>query len=139
MLNLLPSSWIPHHPTSGPEALYVSRLKSVRTKLHSYRPSKAQRQTRVRRRSSRRSQYFTSQDYKEVRKLIRKGLSPEQITGHLKAEGKRCFCYETIYQYIWRDKRNGGTLLKHLRCTQKRRRKRYSSYDSRGRVANKRI
>jgi len=104
----------------------------------SYRPSKAQRRTRARRRRSRRNQHFTPQDYKEVRKLIRKDWSPEQITGHLKDEGKRCFSHETIYKYIWRDKRNGGTLWKHLRCAQKRRRKRYNAYDSRGRLADKR-
>ena len=104
----------------------------------SYRPIKAQRRTRARRRRSRRNQHFTSQDYKEVRQLIRKDWSPEQISGHLKKEGKRCFSHETIYQYIWRDKRNGGTLWKHLRCAQKRRRKRYNAYDSRGRLADKR-
>lgn len=104
----------------------------------SYRPSKAQRRTRARRRRSRRNQHFTSQDYKEVRKFIRKDWSPEQITGHLKKEGKRCFSHETIYRYIWRDKRQGGTLWKHLRCAQKRRRKRYNAYDSRGRLADKR-
>lgn len=104
----------------------------------SYRPTKAQRRTRARRRRSRRNQHFTPQNYKEVRKLIRKDWSPEQITGHLKTEGKRCFSHETIYKYIWRDKRNGGTLWKHLRCAQKRRRKRYNAYDSRGRLADKR-
>lgn len=104
----------------------------------SYRPTKAQRRTRARRRRSRRNQHFTHQDYKEVRQLIRKDWSPEQITGHLKDEGKRCFSHETIYQYIWRDKRQGGTLWKHLRCAQKRRRKRYNAYDSRGRLVGKR-
>lgn len=104
----------------------------------SYRPIKAQRRTRARRRRSRRNQHFTTQDYKEVRKLIRKDWSPEQITGHLKNAGKRCFSHETIYKYIWRDKRSGGTLWKHLRCAQKRRRKRYNAYDSRGRLAGKR-
>jgi IS30 family transposase len=105
---------------------------------NSYRPSKAQRRTRARRRRSRRNQHFTQQDYKEVRKLLRKDWSPEQITGYLKCEDKRCFSHETIYRYIWRDKRNGGTLWKHLRCAQKRRRKRYNAYDSRGRLADKR-
>ena len=104
----------------------------------SYRPTKAQRRTRARRSRSRRNQHFTAQDYKEVRRLIRKDWSPEQITGHLKKEGKRCFSHETIYKYIWRDKRNGGNLWKHLRCAQKRRRKRYKAYDSRGRLADKR-
>jgi len=104
----------------------------------SYRPSKAQRRTRARRRRSRRNQHFTHQDYKIVRQLIRKQWSPEQITGYLKKEGLRCFSHETIYKYIWRDKRNGGTVWKHLRCAQKQRRKRYKAYDSRGRLVDKR-
>jgi IS30 family transposase len=63
----------------------------------SYRPTKAQRRTRARRRRSRRNQHFTPQDYKEVRKLIRKDWSPEQITGHLKTEGKHRF---SLAKYI---------------------------------------
>ena len=46
--------------------------------------------------------------------------------------------YETVYRYIWHDKRLGGDLWTHLRCANKRRRKRYSAYDSRGRRAGKR-
>ena len=49
-----------------------------------YRAEKAQRRTRARRRRSRRNQHFTEKDYAIVRQLLRKGWSPEQITGHLK-------------------------------------------------------
>lgn len=41
--------------------------------------------------------------------------------------------HETIYQYIWRDKENGGSLWTYLRQSTKQRRKRYNTYDSRGR------
>jgi hypothetical protein len=51
---------------------------------------------------------------------------------------KRRLSHETIYQYIWRDKANGGSLWRHLRQSSKQRRKRYKSYDSRGRLAEKR-
>ena len=104
----------------------------------SYRPIKAQRRTRARRRRSRRNQHFTEKDYTIVRQLLRKQWSPEQITGHLKRQGLRCFSHETIYRYIWRDKKKGGLLWKQLRCANKRRRKRYKAYDSRGRLADKR-
>ncbi|MDP0563356.1 MAG: hypothetical protein QS721_13945 [Candidatus Endonucleobacter sp. (ex Gigantidas childressi)] len=69
---------------------------------------------------------------------MHKQWSPEQITGYLKRIGVRCFSHEAIYRYIWRDKKKCGLLWKHLRCAQKRRRKRYKAYDSRGRIANKR-
>lgn len=47
-------------------------------------------------------------------------------------------CHETIYQNIWRDKKKGGSLWLELRQSNKQRRKRYSAYDSRGRLAGKR-
>jgi IS30 family transposase len=50
----------------------------------------------------------------------------------------RQISHETIYQYIWRDKANGGNLWTYLRQSPKRRRKRYRAYDSRGRLADKR-
>lgn len=45
--------------------------------------------------------------------------------------------YETIYQYLLYDKKKGGALYKHLRFVPKRRRKRYNSHDSRGRLDGK--
>lgn len=105
-----------------------------------YRPSKAQRRTRARRSRSRRNRHYTNSDFLLVRKLLRKKWSPEQITGHIKRfklMGRR-LSHETIYQYIWRDKAQGGNLWSHLRQSSKERRKRYKAYDSRGRLANKR-
>jgi IS30 family transposase len=51
---------------------------------------------------------------------------------------KRRMSHETIYQYIWRDKAQGGDLWRHLRQSSRQRRKRRNSYDSRGRLAGKR-
>jgi len=47
--------------------------------------------------------------------------------------------HETIYRWIWRDKECGGNLWRHLRGARKQRRKRYRSYDSRGRLAGKKL
>jgi IS30 family transposase len=71
--------------------------------------------------------------------MIREGFSPEQIVGRRKREGQRVMSHETIYRWIWRDKRCGGTLWMHLRGGRKRRRKRYGRYDSRGRLAGKKL
>ncbi|WP_036161342.1 IS30 family transposase [Marinimicrobium sp. LS-A18] len=103
-----------------------------------YRPSKAQRRTIARRRRSRRNSHYSDDDFKVVRKLLRKKYSPEQITGYLRRLNQPCFSHETIYLYIWRDKANGGNLWTHLRQSPKVRRKRYKAYDSRGRLADKR-
>jgi len=105
-----------------------------------YRASKAHRRTIARRRRSRRNRHYTYKDFALVRQLLRKKYSPEQIVGHIRRYKlmKRRMSHETIYQYIWRDKFEGGTLWKHLRQSSKQRRKRYKAYDSRGRLAAKR-
>lgn len=105
-----------------------------------YRPSKAQRRTKARRRRSRRNRHYTHDDFKLVRRLLRQKLSPEQIVGVIRRFSlmRRRLSHETIYQYIWRDKAEGGSLWQHLRQSPKQRRKRYKAYDSRGRLADKR-
>jgi IS30 family transposase len=47
--------------------------------------------------------------------------------------------HETIYRWLVADKELGGTLWRHLRCSRKQCRKRYGAYDSRGRLAGKRM
>lgn len=106
----------------------------------SYRPSKAQRRTRARRSRSRRNRHYSEADYALVRTLLQRQWSPEQISGYIRRHKlmERMISHETIYQYVWRDKANGGSLWLQLRQSQKQRRKRYRAYDSRGRLAEKR-
>lgn len=105
-----------------------------------YRHFEAGQMARGRRSRSRRNKHYTEDDFKLVRKLLRKQWSPEQIVGHIRRHKllERRMSHETIYQYIWRDKTEGGSLWEHLRQSSKQRRKRYKAYDSRGRLANKR-
>lgn len=70
-----------------------------------------------------------------VEKLLRQEWSPEQISGRLWKEQKICISHEWIYQHVLVDKRAGGDLYKHLRC-QKQRRKRYGTYNRRGKLLN---
>ena len=107
---------------------------------NAYRPSKAQRRTVARCRRSRRNRHYSHDDFKTVRWLLRKKLSPEQIAGFIRRFNlmDKRLSHETIYQYIWRDKAEGGDLWEHLRLSPKIRRKRYKAYDSRGRLADKR-
>jgi transposase, IS30 family len=103
-----------------------------------YRPSKAQERSNGRRSRSRRNLHFTVHDFARVDDLLRRQWSPEQISGHLSRVGQLTISHETIYRHVWRDKQAGGLLHTHLRGARKRRRKRYGSYDSRGRLASKR-
>ena len=103
-----------------------------------YRPALADDLARWRCSRSRRNQRFTDEDWDVVIEHLRMEWSPEQIAGRLSRDGSLCISHETIYRYIWRDKRRGGSRYKLLRQAGKKRRKRYGAYDSRGRLAGKR-
>lgn len=103
-----------------------------------YRPSKAIELTSGRRSRSRRNQQFGAIHYRRVRALLDRQWSPEQVSGHLRKHQLLSISHETIYRYIWADRRAGGNLYLQLRGARKRRRKRYGYYDSRGRLAGKR-
>ena len=62
--------------------------------------------------------------------------SPEQIAGRLKREG--CLIsHESIYRYVWANKRQGGSLYTHLRHHGKKYNKRSSVKTGRGRIPNR--
>ena len=103
-----------------------------------YRPQLADWYARGRRSHSRRNRRFTAAEWARVETLVRTDWSPEQIAGRLRLERILAISHETIYRYIWADKRGGGGLYRHLRGAQKLKRKRYGAYDSRGRLAGKR-
>lgn len=103
-----------------------------------YRPSKAASRTRNRRSRSRRNRRFSERDFRPVVSLLKQQWSPEQISGYLDLTGRLSISHETIYRYVWRDWSEGGVLYRELRGARKQRRKRYRSYDSRGRLPGKR-
>ena len=76
-------------------------------------------------------------DWQIVVGLLREGLSPEQISGRLRLEGRLAISHESIYRFIRRDKKRGGTLFRLLRQPAKWR-KRHRGADKRGRLAGKR-
>ena len=117
----------------------LKRNSRLDGRAYTYWPNKAIEMTNGRRRRSRRKRQFSEQDFEKVIALLHHDWSPEQIAGALKLGGQLSISHETIYQYIWRDKGNGGTLYRHLRQSSKRRRKRHNTYDSRGRLAGKRM
>ena len=104
-----------------------------------YRPTLADDYARWRRSRSRRNQRFTTDYWAVVVAHLKKEWSPEQISGWLRRKRRLSISHETIYRYIWEDRRRGGALYQHLRGSQKQRRKRYGRYDSRGRLAGKRL
>ena len=109
-----------------------------RTDGRSYWAERADQYARGRRRLSRRNSQFSADDWALVESVLREDLSPEQVAGWFGRFDILAISHETIYRHIWKDKARGGTLHTHLRCAQKRLRKRYGAYDSRGRLAGKR-
>ena len=102
-----------------------------------YRPHRAHEAANGRRSRSRRNSRFTSDDWALIEDLLRADLSPEQVSGRLRAEARLRISHETIYIHIWTDKHRGGQLYRHLRQRPKYR-KRYGPYEKRGRLAGKR-
>lgn len=102
-----------------------------------YRPYHAQDETNRRRSRSARNSRFALADWNLVTQLLREGLSPDQISGRLRLEGRLAISHESIYRYIRRDKKRGGTLFRLLRQPAKWR-KRHAGAEKRGRLTGKR-
>ena len=64
-------------------------------------------------------------------KLENEQWSPEQIKGYYKRENIQMVSHERIYQFIYKDKANGGKLYKHLRTGNKKYKKRYGKNKNR--------
>ena len=111
----------------------VSRELKRNRGQRGYRPQQAQELAADRRRKT--VPRITAEVWSIVESLLKQDWSPEQISGRLKKEQGIRISHEWIYQHILVDKQTGGDLYKHLRC-QKKRRKRYGTYDRRGKLPN---
>ncbi len=113
----------------------VSRELRRNCGLRGYRPRQAQ-QLAQGRRLDKAQPRITLGHWEQVETLLREDWSPEQISLWLAQEKHLLVSHEWIYQYVLRDKRQGGTLYRHLRC-QKQRKKRYGTYSRRGQLCNR--
>ena len=66
---------------------------------------------------------FASADWELVEACLGEQWSPEQVAGRFRRDGLLSISHETIYRYVWEDRRRGGTLHRHLRQSPKQRRK----------------
>ena len=99
-----------------------------------YRPQQAHRLALSRRQKAKRR--IAAQTWAVVDGKLRQEWSPEQISAWLQKNVGVQVSHEWIYQHILANKRAGGELYRHLRC-QKKRRKRYGSYERRGQIPNR--
>ncbi len=98
----------------------------------------AQKKAQGRRRFSRYGPQFTEMEWGIVCHCLAQEWSPEQISLTLRKHRVLQMSHTTIYRYVWRDWKSGGALYKHLRQSNKKRRKRYRRPDSRGVLRGKR-
>lgn len=103
-----------------------------------YRAEKAQSYATARRRRCRRGSQFSDQVHAAVVAALKQKWSPEQIVGSFRAKGQVVPSHETIYRYIRRDRKAGGTLYRFTRIMSKKGRKRYRSRPARGVLFGKR-
>lgn len=115
----------------------ISRELKRNSGKRGWRPKQAQEKSVARRQACKSAGKFSSEDFTQVEVLIREKLSPEQVSGRMAFENTLKISHETIYTYVYADKRAGGDLWLHLRC-QKRSRKRYASgQERRGMLKNR--
>jgi len=112
----------------------ISRELRRNRGMKGYRPKQAQQFSLNRRKKTKCR--IEASTWTLIETLLRKDWSPEQASGWLKKNYGLQISHEWIYQHILMDKQAGGDLHCHLRC-QKKRRKRYGSYDRRGRLKNR--
>ena len=102
-----------------------------------YNPVRAQSKTEIRHVAKHKYRKLTAEIKQDICRGINDDWSPEQITGRAAKEGKPMVSHETIYKFIYIDRRNGGQLFTHLRRRHRKRRKRRNLYDNRGIIQNR--
>lgn len=113
----------------------IERNKDKRSS--EYRFDLAQRKATKRKESKPTRNSLTEEVVSYIEEHLAKKYSPEQIVGVAKRESIECVSHETIYNYIWKDKKAGGSLYENLRNRGKSYRKRGSAKDTRGIIPNK--
>ena len=113
----------------------ISRELSRNRGHKGYRPFQAQALAGSRRYQSHPPR-IAPQTWSDVELLLRQQWSPEQIAGRFKLEQHAPVSHEGIYLYIYADKRQGGSLYRHLR-SQKKQRKRYGGQSRQAQIPNR--
>ena len=110
----------------------ISRELSRNTGKRGYRPQQADQRYQERGQSSRNARRVDEATRALVAERLSLQWSPEQIAASLPIS------HETIYQHVYADKAQGGSLWKQLRC-QKKKRKRYATgRERRGQIVGRR-
>ena len=119
-----------------PTKTIIAEFKRNKVATHGYEPVRAQEQVEKRKLKPRVLHKFLNPIIKDfVIKTLKDDFSPLQISGRMKSELGFSVSPEAIYSFIYRDKKEGGELYKHLRRRRKKRKPRLLKV-SRSRIKN---
>jgi len=120
-------SFIAKHIEVDKSTVYRELNRNSRRKGN-YKASYSQQVSDERKERFAKHRKFTTAVEKFIRdKLQKEQWSPEQINGFCKENSIPMVSHERIYQFIYQDKEEGGTLHQHLRVACRKYRKRYGS------------
>ena len=97
-----------------------------------YNADPAQKRKDARSKNSRKKTAITGRMEEYIKNKLSKKWSPEQIANRAKLKGIPMVSHETIYQFVYDDKKKGGKMVNYLRRSHRTRKKRRNSYDNRG-------
>ncbi len=121
----------------GVSASTISRELRRNTGLKGYRPKQAHSLALRRRKDATKAYKMTAIVIRLCETKLKLEWSPEQVSGWLDREKGIQLSHERIYQHVWSDKRQGGSLHTYLRQSHKKRKKQYGSKDKRGQIRNR--
>ena len=107
----------------------------LRNGVYNYELAQRKYETRLKFRG--RKPVFTKEMKDIVISLLEEGYRPEQIKGRSNVEGFAMASHETIYRWIWDDKRKKGTLYQYLRRKGKKYNKRGNAIAGRWYIPNR--
>jgi len=114
----------------------ITREIKRNTGKKGYRPKQADEFALKRRKNALKAIKLTKEVKADIKRLILQELSPEQVCIYLEKHRKVKFHHDTIYGFVAEDKASGGDLYTFMRHLHKTHRKRYGSYQKRGRIKN---
>lgn len=120
---------------------FKRNITFVYTKLGSwqYKPNYAQTYAETRHKEKKKNVKLTAEAKAFIQAKIQEDWSPEQICGYAKKHNLFSLSHEWIYQFILKNKQQGGDLHKHLRHQNKKYRKRYGSPRRQGPIKDRRF
>lgn len=107
--------------------VYRELSRNIHPTIKAYRPAAAHTQATARRKTCRKPTILTRKNRGIIAGKLKKHWSPEQISGWLKRHDILNISHQTIYNYINKNREQGGVLYKNLRRKSRYRKRRSKS------------